>query len=381
MTTWFVSPPGDGFMQRRTYVTLSASLVGVLVGGPVLAIVYFSAPTRAGYLIAGGITLLGALIGGLVGRHDHIRRWDKIRHVVRARRQLGLEYRAKVPAKELEPFRSLELFQNNRLTPATDWMQGVYRGESVLLFDFVPSGGSQATRLAAQAVVLFPESAAGLPVFQLRPRNALRDFLGDDISFDPDAIEDLGQRKAVERFTRSYVLASVDEPGVRTFFTANVLGLLQEHAGWTILCDGQHLLLMRTEDTAILERPAYLKTAWTLRMALLEARGEQQIAAGQPNAVPVPDAFVPGKERGTGYRVAQIMWRITIAIVAAAGLGALAALKIVRRGNLLVVARNGALIGLAILAGLLLLLGLFLAGRMLYARLFSATPVESEEPS
>src|SRR5438105_874158 len=117
-------------MQRRTYVTLSASVVGLLVGGTILAIVHYSAPTRAGYVIAGGVTLVAALIGGLVGRHHHIRRWDKICHVVRTRRQLGLEYRAKVPAKELEPFRSLELFQNNRQTPATDWMQGEYRGES-----------------------------------------------------------------------------------------------------------------------------------------------------------------------------------------------------------------------------------------------------------
>jgi hypothetical protein len=368
-------------MQRRTYVAMSAFLVGAFAGGAAFLIVHSFAPTRTGYRIVAGVALAASVFGGLVGRNNFNRRWDKIRHVVRVRRQLGLEYRSKVPAKELEPFRSLELFQTNRLTPATDWMQGQYQGESVLLFDFVPSGGNQATRLAAQAVVLFPESAGSLPVFQLRPRNALRDFLGDDISFDPEAIEDTEQRQAVERFTKSYVLVSPDEGGVRTFFTARVLGLLAERPGWTVLCDGQHLLLMRTEDTAILERPSYVKTAGILRAALLEARSEPKAAAHHAGMAAAPDAYVPGKERGASYRMAQLAWRITIAVFAAAGLGALAALKIVRRGNLLIAARNGALIGLAILAGLALLLALVFFGKVLYLRLFTATSPEPEEQS
>ncbi len=368
-------------MQRRTYVTLSASLVGLLVGGPLFTVVALAAPSKTGFLVAGGVTLAAALIGGLVGRSDHVRRWEKIRQVVRVRRQFGFQYRAKVPAKELEPFRTLELFQNNRHIPATDWMQGVYRGESVLLFDFVVGGGSQATRLAGQAIVLFPETASGLPVFQARPRNALRDFLGDDISFDPAAIEDAGQRKAVERFTRTYVLVSADELSVRQFFTAHVLGLLADCPGWMLFSDGQHLMLMKPEDTPLLERPAYLKTAWMLRTALLDARTEQEASPEQAFALSAPDAFVPGKERGPGYRVAQVVWRIFIGVVSAAGLGALVALKFVRGGNLLIAARNGALIGLGILGGVLLLLGLFVLGRMLVTHLFSAKPAEPEELS
>ncbi len=368
-------------MQRRTYVAMSATIVGVVVGGLVFTVVGLAAPSKTGYLIAGGITLTAVLIGGLVGRHDHARRWKKICHVVRVRRELGLQYRARVPAKELEPFRSLELFQNNRHIPATDWMQGVYHGESVLLFDFVVSGGSQATRLGGQAVVLFPEAAAGFPVFQLRPRVALRDFLGDDVSFDPEAIEDAGQRKAVERFRKTFVLASPDESAVRGIFTANVLGALAENPGWVILCDGQHLMLTRTEDTRLLDRPAYLRKALALRAALLEARAEQEISSDQSLAATVPDAFVPGKERGPGYRVAQIVWRVTIGLVSAAGLGALVALKFDRGGNLLLVARNGALIGIAILVGIVLLLAVFVAGRGMVRRLSASPPDEQEELS
>src|SRR5439155_14936817 len=129
--------------------------------------------------------------------------------------ELGFEYRASVPRKELEPFRSLELFQRNSYTSATDWMQGVRQDESVLVFNFDPRASSQPTRTAGQTVVLFPESAAGLPKFQLRPRERLRDFLGDDVSFDPTVVPEEEQRRAIERFTKSYVVQSADEEGVR----------------------------------------------------------------------------------------------------------------------------------------------------------------------
>ena len=84
---------------------------------------------------------------------------------------------------------------------------------------------------------------------------------------------------------------------------------------------------------------------------------------------------------GTGYRVAQVVWRVTAALGSAAILGALVALKFVRRGNLLIAARNGALIGLAIAVGVVLLLGLFVVGKLLFNHLFTGRPAEQEELS
>ena len=366
-------------MKRRTYLVMSATLVALFTGGLVWVFVLLVTPTRTAFLVAGGVTLAAGVLGWLVGQHDYSRRWRKVCLVIRVRRELKLEYRAKVPAKELEPFRSLDLFRANRHTAATDWMQGVHHGESVLLFDFIPHGGSQATRIAGQAVVLYPESAGGLPSFHLRPRNVLRDFLGDDISFDADAIEDAEQRKAVERFSRSYVVVSPDEVAVRHYFTANILRILADEPGWMILSDGRHLLLMRPEETALSDRPAYLEKAFALRCALLEAPLESETGNEQPHAGSTEPLIVPGKERGTSYRVAQAVWRVSAAMGGAALLGALIALKFNRRGNLIIAARNGALIGLGIATAVVALLGVFLAGKFLFTYLFSRPQPEQEE--
>lgn len=366
-------------MRRRSYVTLWAVLFALTVGGPVFLFVALVTPTRTGFLVAEAVTLAGAILGGLVGWHDHVRRWAKVRLVVRVRRELGFEYRAKVPPKELEPFRSLHLFQSHRHIPATDWMQGFWHGESVLLFDFVISGGSQATRTAGQAVVLFPESAAGFPVFHLRPRNPLRDFLGDDVSFDAAAVEEGEQRQSIERFTKSYVVVSQDEAGVRHHFTASVLHVLADQTGWVIESDGRHLMVMRAEDTPLGERPAYLEKAFALRTALLEAKTELPDEDELLLAGAAPPLVIPGKERGTGYRVAQVVWRVSAALGSAAILGGLIALKFVRRGNLLVAARNGALIGLGLAVAVVLLLGLFVAGKLLFTHLFPVRQAEQEE--
>src|SRR5262249_8330852 len=162
------------------------------------------------------------VLGGLVARHDHTKRWRKMRLAARVTRELGFEYRPHVPRKELEAFASLELFRSHKHVVPTDWMQGQYRGESVLLFHFDPHGSSSATQTTGQLVVIFPESATALPVFQLRPRQLLVDFLGDDVSFDPAGVQDAGQQKAVERFIKEYVVVGQDEEAVRRVFTASV---------------------------------------------------------------------------------------------------------------------------------------------------------------
>jgi hypothetical protein len=219
----------------------------------------------------------------------------------------------------------------------------------------------------------------GFPVFHLRPRNPLRDFLGDDVSFDADAVEEGEQRKAVERFTKAYVVVSQDEAGVRHHFTASVLHVLADQTGWVIESDGRHLMVMRAEDTPLVERPAYLEKAFALRTALLEAKTELPEEDELSPAGAALPLVIPGKERGTGYRVAQMVWRVSAALGSAAVLGGLIALKFVRRGNLLVAARNGALIGLGLAVAVVLLLGLFVAGKLLFTHLFPARQAEQEE--
>jgi hypothetical protein len=364
-------------MQRRSYVALAATVTGLAIGGLVLAITT-AARTPDAVIVGIGSGVIGALIGGFVGRQEHVKRWKKLRLLAGVRRQLGFRYRRKVPAKELEPFRSLELFKVNRYTAATDWMQGMRQGESVLVFDFEVHGGSQATRTSGQAVVLFPESAHGLPQFHLRPRALLRDFLGDDVSFDPAVVPEGERRQALERFAKAYVVQSPDEAGVRQVFTAGALRFLADKQGWNVQCDGQHLLLFRPGKTELKERPAQVDEALGIRAVLAEGVVESIPSHSPASPMPIP-TVVPGKQRGRAYRAAQLVWRIVGGLTGAAFLGAMAGLQLGRRGNPLIAARNGALIGMAFITAVTLVAFLALVGRMLLKRRSEGSVSEQKE--
>src|SRR5436190_5602496 len=120
-------------MQRRSYVALSSVVTGLVVGTLAAGVASVLVPPREALIAGCAFALLGAVTGGLLGRDEHIKRWRKLRAIAGARRELGFEYRARVPRKELDPFRALELFQSNSYTPAMDWMQGVRHDESVLV--------------------------------------------------------------------------------------------------------------------------------------------------------------------------------------------------------------------------------------------------------
>jgi hypothetical protein len=366
-------------MQRRSYVVLSGAVTGLVLGGLAFVIVCAAATTRTAFMAGASLGCIGAIAGGLLGQHEHRKRWKKLRLVAAARRELGLAYRSKVAHKELQPFRTLELFQSNGYTPATDWMQGDYRGESVLVFDFEIHGGSQATRTAAQAVVVFPESSGGMPSFQLRPRAWLRDFLGDDVSFDPAAVPEGEQRRAVERFTKSYVVQSPDESAARRVFTATVLHYLADQPNWVAQCDGRHLLLLRPGKTQMRDRPTYVDDAFTVRAILLGGAVEAPLADEVP--VSSAPAVVPGKQRGKAYRTAQIVWRVLAGLGSAAFFGAMSGLQFGRRGNPIVAARNGALIGIGFVVVATFLAYLVLTVRSFLKRRPVPLGSEQKEPS
>jgi hypothetical protein len=257
-------------------------------------------------------------------------------------------------------------------------MQGVREGESVLVFDFEIHGGSHATRTAGHAVVLFPESAHALQPFQLRPRALLRDFLGDDVSFDPAAVPEGERRQALERFARAYVVQSLDEAGVREVFTAGALRYLADNPGWVVQCDGRHLLVFRPGKTGLKDRPALVDDALGIRAILAEGVVESLPAQSPAAPSPMP-TVVPGKQRGRGYRTAQIIWRATAGLGSAAFLGAMAGLQLGRRGNPFIAARNGALIGMGFIAAVTLIGFLVLASRIFLMRPSRSSPSEQKE--
>lgn len=219
--------------------------------------------------LAGGIlaaTFVGVLflaflgVALVVGLRILRRERERTEELSRAAAGLGYTFAAKPEACPV-PVR-LPLLNCGRDRQATNVLRGpAGKGGSELVFDWnFVSGWGKHRRTYRQTVMAFPEPAARLPVFALRPEvfllDKINELLGDkdiDFSGSPD-------------FSRAYHLNAADEAAGRALFTDAVLAHLAARPGWTVETgDGWFLVSQFNHRPAVSALPQFIAEARAIR--------------------------------------------------------------------------------------------------------------------
>ena len=141
---------------------------------------------------------------------------------------LGLSFAAEGDLEQIKAVADLPLFGHGHSRHVTNVMIGRTGSADVTVFDYqYTTGGGKESHTWRQTVVLYPGGARGLPDFVLAPENVFHKlgqmFGYQDIDFDSSPL-----------FSARYLLRGPDEAAIRSAFTDEVRGFLEQEQGWTV---------------------------------------------------------------------------------------------------------------------------------------------------
>ncbi len=169
------------------------------------------------------VALVMAII--LLGRRADRQRSEALQQ---ASLTLGLAFAAEGDLDQIKALGDLPLFGHGHSKHVTNVMSGRTGNEAVTVFDYrYTTGGGKESHTWRQTVALYPGGGRQLPDFVLAPENVfhrLGQLFGyQDIDFDSSPA-----------FSARYLLRGPDEAAIRSAFTEQVRGLLEQEQGWTV---------------------------------------------------------------------------------------------------------------------------------------------------
>jgi hypothetical protein len=153
--------------------------------------------------------------------------------------RMGFEFAAAPGLSILGRFPGFQLFAHGDSKAVKNLLRGQASGLEVTVFDYSYVTGSGKSRHTwSQTVITFEFAEPNLPKFSLRPESVW-DKIGEwfgyrDIDFDSHP-----------RFSKSYVLRSEDDEGVRQYFAPHVLEYYEESPGVCTEASGGRLVYYR----------------------------------------------------------------------------------------------------------------------------------------
>jgi hypothetical protein len=216
-------------------------------------------PVPIAIAIAAVVVFVVALI--LITRRVERNRTEALRQASVA---IGFGFEDTGDVEQIRALGELPLYDRGHGRHVKSVMSGRTAGGDVRIFDYqYTTGGGKESHTWRQTVALYSGGGHGLPDFVLSPENVfhkLGQLLGyQDIDFESSPV-----------FSSRYLLRGADEAAIRSAFTADTLGFLEQQQGWTVEVQGGNVGIYRAgkrvkpeEIGAFLEETAAVLRALT----------------------------------------------------------------------------------------------------------------------
>lgn len=165
----------------------------------------------------------------LIGRRAERLRTEALQQASVA---MGFSFEAEGDVEQIRALGDLPLFGRGHGKRLKNVMSGRAGAGDARVFDYqYTTGGGKDSHTWRQTVALYPGGGPGLPDFVLSPESVLHklgQMLGyQDIDFESSPT-----------FSSRYLLRGQDEAAIRSAFTVDTRGFLEQEPGWTVEVQG-----------------------------------------------------------------------------------------------------------------------------------------------